>query len=325
MLVLNRLSVAQSIDSLLHQARQKKEGRLIKGGRGYNLWVQQAGEGKTKLLVLPGGPGDSHRGYEPFRQLLPQHDIQVFILDMVDCGLSDRTQNPAYWSLATFVEDVEDVRSALGLEHFFLLGHSFGGMVAFEYAAAHPERLQGLLMSNMTDTFEGLGANIELFADSLINQDSLGRQWRDQAQRLTSSSMAGQRISISLDSLKRSLMHRANVPARLAMLPQLQAYYPVRPDTLLDQNIAMGNHFFQSADFLSWNFSTRLSDLPMPVLLLGGGRDYALRLSDMIRIRSQLRNGTLAYCAEGNHIMFWSNYACYYEPLVDFLLQKRRP
>jgi proline iminopeptidase len=324
-LLFTRVSVAQSIDSLLQQARQKQKGRLIKSSKGYNLWVQQAGQGKTKLLVLPGGPGDSHRGYEPFRQLLPQHDIQVFVLDMVDCGWSDRTQNPAYWSLANFIEDVETVRSALGLEQFFLLGHSFGGIVAFEYAAAHPDRLQGLLISNMTDSFEGLGTNIELFADSLLHQDSLGRQWQIQAGRLDPAAPAGRQLYSRLDSLKLVLMQRANMPAQSATLPQLRAYFPVSPDTLLDQNVVLGNHLFGSEAVLSWDFSSRLADLSMPVLLLGSGRDYALKWSDMVRIKRQLRQGTLAYCPSGNHIAFWSHYACYYEPLIDFLSHQPRP
>jgi proline iminopeptidase len=324
-LLFTQVSFAQSINSVLQQARQKQEGRLIKSGKGYNLWVQQAGQGKTKLLVLPGGPGDSHRGYEPFRQLLPQQDVQVFILDMIDCGLSDRTQNSVYWSLANFVEDVDAVRSALGWEQFFLLGHSFGGMVAFEYAAAHPDRLQGLLITNMTDSFEGLGTNIELFADSLLHQDSLGRQWQTQAQQLDPSSAAGRQTRSRLDSLKLVLMQRANVPAESAILPPLRAYFPISPDTLLDQNVALGNHLFRSEAVLSWDFSPRLANLSMPVLLLGGGRDYALRWSDMVRIKSQLQQGSLAYCPSGNHIAFWSHYACYYQPLIDFLSHRHRP
>lgn len=324
-LLFTRVSAAQSIDSLLRQARQKQEGRLIKSSRGYKLWVHQAGQGKTKLLVLPGGPGDSHRGYEPFRQLLPQHDIQVFVLDMVDCGWSDRTQNPAYWSLANFIEDVEVVRSSLGLEQFFLLGHFFGGIVAFEYAAAHPDRLQGLLISNMTDSFEGLGSNVELFADSLLHQDSLGRQWQTQAERLDPAAPAGRQLYSRLDSLKLVLMQRANRPAQSAVLPQLRAYFPVSPDTLLDQNVALGNHLFGSEAVLSWDFSSRLANLSMPVLLLGSGRDYALKWSDMVRIKRQLRQGTLAYCPSGNHIAFWSHYACYYGPLIDFLTHQARP
>jgi proline iminopeptidase len=320
-----RVSFAQSIDSLLQQARQKQEGRLIKSSKGYNLWVHQGGQGKTKLLVLPGGPGDSHRGYEPFRQLLPQHDVQVFILDLVDCGWSDHTQNSAYWSLANFVEDVEAVRSALGWEQFFLLGHSFGGMVAFEYAAAHPDRLQGLLISNMTDSFESLGTNIGQFADSLLHQDSLGRQWQTQAGRLDPAATAGQQIRSRLDSLKLVLMQRATMPAQSAILPRLRAYFPVSSDTLLDQNVALGNHLFGSEAVLSWDFSPRLANLSMPVLLLGSGRDYALRWSDMVRIKRQLRQGTLAYCSSGNHIAFWTHYTCYYGPLVDFLTHQHRP
>jgi len=101
---------------------------------------------------------------------------------MVDCGLSDRTQNTAYWSLTNYVHDIEAIRSALGLEQFYLLDHSFGAMIAFEYAAAHPDRLQGLLISNMTDSWQGGSQNAVLFMDSLAKQNPVAQQLKRQAQ-----------------------------------------------------------------------------------------------------------------------------------------------
>lgn len=320
-----RLGFAQVSDSILTVARQKEKGRLITVDKRYRLWVQQAGKGKTKLLILPGGPGGSHYGYEPFIHFLPPHDVQVYILDMVDCGLSDRTQNTAYWSLTNYVHDIEAIRSALGLEQFYLLGHSFGAMIAFEYAAAHPDRLQGLLISNMTDSWQGVGENAMFFMDSLVKQNPIAQQLKRQAQGVDSSSAAFQRIGYQLDSLTRVLFDRSAVPSRATILPTLKPFFRASLDTLLSQNVAVFRHFYGAEEFQMWNFQPRLARLPMPVLLLGGGRDYALRWADMIRMKKNLQHGSLAYCAEGSHLMFWSSYKCYYAPITTFLMNKRSP
>ena len=299
-----KVGSAQVSDSMLKVARQKEKGRLIMVDNRYRLWVQQAGKGKTKLLILPGGPGGSHYGYEPFTHFLPPDNVQVYILDMVDCGLSDRTQNTAYWSMSNYVHDIEAIRLALGLEHFYLLGHSFGGMIAFEYAAAHPDRLQGLLISNMTDSWQGVRGNAMLFIDSLAKQNPFAQQLKREAEEADSSSYAFQRISYQLDSLTRVLFDRATAPDQSTILPVFKAV----SDTLLSQNVAVFKYFYGAEEFQLWDFQPKLAQLPMPVLLLGGGRDYALRWADMIRIKKNLHHGSLAYCAEGSHLMFWSSY-----------------
>lgn len=320
-----KVGFAQVSDSMLITARQKEKGRLIMVDNRYRLWVQQAGKGKTKLLILPGGPGGSHYGYEPFMHFLPQHNVQVYILDMVDCGLSDRTQNTAYWSITNYVHDIEAIRSALGLEQFYLLGHSFGGIIAFEYAAAHPDRLQGLLISNMTDSWQGFSENAMLFMDSLVRENPLAKQLKKQAQGVDSSSAAFQKISYQLDSLARGLFDQAVAPSQVTILPALKPSFKASSDTLLGQNIAVFRHFYGTGEFQLWDFQPRLARLPMPVLLLGGGRDYALRWTDMVRIKKKLLHGYLAYCEEGNHQIFWSSDKCYYEPIVTFLTTKRNP
>jgi proline iminopeptidase len=312
-------SFAQVADSILTQARAKENGRLITVNNRYRLWVQQAGSGKNKLLILPGGPGNSHYGYEPFLHLLPQHDLQVYILDMVDCGLSDRTQNKTYWSITNYIQDIESVRSALGLDRFYLLGHSFGGMLAFEYAAAHPDRLQGLLISNMTDSWQGVSENVILFMDSLSKQHPFAQQLRKQAQGLDSSSVAFRTIDYQLDSLTRALFDKAVTLSPTSILPQLKPFYTVSSDTLIRQNVAVFRHFYGEEEFLSWDFRSKLAGLSMPVLLLGGGHDYALSWADMLRMKQELRHGVLAYCDQGDHVMFWRNYGCYYEPILIFL------
>lgn len=102
-------------------------------------------------LFLHGGPGGSHFGMVG---ALPLADAREIILyDQLDCGLSSRPGDPANWTVARFVSEIDDVRRALGLERFHLSGTSWGGTLALEYAARQPDGLQSLaLLSPLIST-----------------------------------------------------------------------------------------------------------------------------------------------------------------------------
>ena len=89
--------------------------------------------GTIPLLCLHGGPGSSHAYFEPLEQLAGA-GRQIVLYDQLGCGDSDRPDDPSLWSIELFVDEVRAVRDALGLERVHLLGTSWGGMLAQEYA-----------------------------------------------------------------------------------------------------------------------------------------------------------------------------------------------
>ncbi len=98
------------------------------------------------LLLIHGGLGLDHRYFFP--ALSPLADrLRLIAYDQRGCGTSPE---PADWDRADFadwVEDVDHVRDAAGAERPVLLGHSFGGMIAIEYALRYPERVAGVIVS----------------------------------------------------------------------------------------------------------------------------------------------------------------------------------
>ena len=72
---------------------------------------------------------------------------------------SDKPSDPKLWTIERFCDEVEAVRKGLGLEQFYLLGHSWGGMLAIEYALAYPQYLDGLIISNMTPGIQAYGGS----------------------------------------------------------------------------------------------------------------------------------------------------------------------
>jgi pimeloyl-ACP methyl ester carboxylesterase len=117
--------------------------------RGYRTWYRTVGEprpGTLPLLCLHGGPGSSSAYHGRLEALAG--DRQVIRYDQLGCGRSDRPDDDSLWTLELFVSEVQAVRDALGLDRVHLLGTSWGGMLAQEYALTQPAGLESLVLSS---------------------------------------------------------------------------------------------------------------------------------------------------------------------------------
>src|SRR5688572_6952944 len=119
----------------------------------FKVWTKRVGNNpRIKVLLLHGGPGATHEYFEAFDSYLPAAGIEYYYYDQLGSYYSDQPEmSDDMLALSRFVSEVEQVRQALGLdkENFYLLGQSWGGMLAIEYALAHQAHLKGLVISNM--------------------------------------------------------------------------------------------------------------------------------------------------------------------------------
>src|SRR5436190_9419033 len=102
------------------------------------------------MLTLHGGPGFPHDYLESMEDYLPQNGIEFYYYDQLGVGNSDVPDDNSLWTVDRFREEVEQVRKGLGLDDFILYGHSWGAMLAIEYALKYQSHLKGLVLSNMT-------------------------------------------------------------------------------------------------------------------------------------------------------------------------------
>jgi len=117
----------------------------------FRVWTKRVGNNpRIKLLSLHGGPAATHEYFEAFDSYLPAAGIEYYYYDQLGSYYSDQPDNDALWTIPRFVEEVEQVRKALGLnpDNFFLLGSSWGGILAIEYALKYHQNLKGLIISN---------------------------------------------------------------------------------------------------------------------------------------------------------------------------------
>ena len=123
------------------------EGRIP--FKGHSTWYTIVGEGeepgKAPLLLLHGGPGGAHDYMESMGELA-RGGRRVIMYDQLGCGKSPVPSNPDMWTVELFVEEVDVVRQALGLERLHILGQSWGGMLGMEYALTQPEGVVSLII-----------------------------------------------------------------------------------------------------------------------------------------------------------------------------------
>ncbi len=116
----------------------------VKGG---SLYVRVNGDlagPRTPLILVHGGPGAALWQFFPALPLAT--DRAIILYDQLDSGRSDAPGDPRNWTVDRFADEIEAVRSSLGIERFHLLGHSWGGIVANRYAARRPAALRSLIL-----------------------------------------------------------------------------------------------------------------------------------------------------------------------------------
>ncbi|MBF4160735.1 proline iminopeptidase-family hydrolase [Nocardioides acrostichi] len=125
----------------------EREGFIPERGDS-RIWYRANGLDKdgVPLLIVHGGPGFSHHYLLSLTDLAA--DRPVYFYDQSDTGMSDRPGRRDRWNVEHFVDEIETVRQGLGLERFFVLGHSWGGTLVPPYAARHPAGLAGVILAS---------------------------------------------------------------------------------------------------------------------------------------------------------------------------------
>ncbi len=142
------LVLAVHFSSRAAEAQVSKESGAYAWVNGAHLWFQSKGQGDP-VVVIPGGPGDSHVYLTPWFDELAKHHRLIYY-DAFGRGKSDRAKDPKEYSFDRDVRDLEGLRKDLGIEKWSVIGHSYGGMVAQAYALKYPNSIDKLILS---DTF----------------------------------------------------------------------------------------------------------------------------------------------------------------------------
>jgi proline iminopeptidase len=275
----------------------------------FRVWTKKIGSGPVKVLLLHGGPGFSHEYLEAFEAFLPQAGIEMYYYDQLGCNNSDQPDDPSLWTVGRYTEEVEEVRRGLGLEHFILFGHSWGGILAIEFALKYQQHLQGLVISNMTAGIRSYLKRTAALKIQLLSPD----------------------LRAQLDALEAKKEYDAPEYEKIMMqdlYPKMVCRTQPWPDSLNRAfrhandkiyNLMQGkSEFVVTGNLKDWERWDRLHEIKVKTLTIGSRHDE-MDPEDMKEMAELLPNGRNAFCPNGSHMCMWDDQEVYFDHLLKFL------
>ncbi len=288
--------------------------KLITIDGKYRVWTKRIGNNpKIKVLLLHGGPGATHEYFEPFESFLPQEGIEFYYYDQLGSAYSDPITDTSLYDLGRFVEEVEQVRKGLGLDksNFYLLGHSWGGILAMEFALKYQQNLKGLIISNMMASAPKYGQYAEEVLAKQMDPAVL-KQIRDMEAKGDFENPNYMGLLIPNFYEKHILlMPAAEWPDAIN-----RAFSKLNHE--LYATMQGPSEFGISGKLVKWDVSGELPKITVPTLCIGAKHD-TMDPEHMKWISTQVKNGQYVHCPNGSHMSMWDDQAHYFPGLIGWL------
>lgn len=281
----------------------------------YKVWTKRIGNNpRIKLLLLHGGPAATHEYFESFDSFLPQAGIEYYYYDQLGSYYSDQPTDSSLWTTARFVEEVEDVRKALNLDssNFFLLGSSWGGILAMEYALKYQKNLKGLIISNMMSSAIDYGK----YADDVLAKQ-MDPKALAEVRSLEAKKDFGNPRYMELLMPNFYEKHLCRIPAAEWPDPVNRALLKHLNGTIYTM-MQGPSEFGISGRLAQWDVKSRLPEIKVPTLTIGAQHD-TMDPEHMKWMSTQVKNGTYLYCPNGSHLSMWDDQEHYFPGIIQFM------
>lgn len=280
----------------------------------FNVWTKRIGNNpKIKLLLLTGGPGLSHEYMECMESFLPAEGIEFIYYDQLGTGHSDDPKDTAMWDLPRFVEEVEQVRQALHLDkqNFYVLGHSWGGILAMEYALKYQQNLKGLIISNMMASAPDYGKYAENVLAKQFDPAILARVRAIEAKK---DYQNPEYMELLLSNFY--VKHFCRIPLNNWPEPINRSFATINNSLYVTMQ---GPSEFGIAGKLStWDRKAELKNISVPTLTVGAKYD-TMDPEHMRWMSTQVQNGSFLYCKNGSHASMYDDQQTYMKGIIKFM------
>jgi len=278
----------------------------------FQVWTKRVGNNpRMKLLLLHGGPAATHEYFECFESSLPSAGIEFIYYDQLGSAYSDQPKDPDLWTVERFVEEVEQVRRALGLnrDNFYLLGHSWGGILAMEYALKYQEHIKGLVISNMMAS----GPDYDAYAENVLAKQ-MEPAVLAEIKALEAAADFGNPRYMELLVPNYYMKHICRLPEWPD--PVNRAFAKINQEIYV--TMQGPSEFGISGRLEKWDRKADLKNISVPTLVVGSKHD-TMDPEHMEWLSKQVPNGSYLYCPDGSHMCMWDDQETYMKGLIQFI------
>jgi proline iminopeptidase len=281
----------------------------------FKVWTKRVGNNpRIKLLLLHGGPGFTHEYFEAFDSYLPAEGIEYYYYDQLGSYYSDQPEMSGdMLALPRFVDEVEQVRQALGLgrDNFYLLGHSWGGILALEYALAHQDHLKGLVISNM---MAGIPQYNEYARTVLM--PAMDQQVLAEVKRLEAAGKYQDPRYMELLIPHHYQHHVLRMPAADWPEPVNRSFKHMNPKVYVPMQGP--SELGASGLLAAWDRTADLARLGVPTLTVGAQHD-TMDPKHMEWMAAQMPKGRYLHCPNGSHLVMYDDQQAYMTGVIRFI------
>ncbi len=277
----------------------------------FNVWTKKVGDHPTvKVLLLHGGPAMTTEYMECFGDYLPKEGYEMYYYHQLGSYLSDQPDNDDLWTIDRFVEEVEQVRQALGLnkDNCYLIGNSWGGMLGMQYALKYQDNIKALAVSNMQGSFPAYAAyNAKLRSQmrpSLIDSLKFYEDKEDFANPDYLNLVVEEyyrshicRMNPFPDGFQRSMEHVNGHIYELMQGP---------------------SEFVPGGRLANWDIMDELKNIEIPTLMIGAAFD-TMDPKAMEEMAGLVQNGRYLHCPNGSHLAMWDDQEHFFPGVLKFI------
>ncbi len=292
----------------------KQGTKIITLDNGYHLWTNTQGEGDIHLLALHGGPGGNHEYWEDAAEQLKKQglNVQVTMYDQLGSLYSDQPDfsDPEiakkYLTYEYFLDEVDKVREKLGLDNFYLIGQSWGGLLVQEYAVKYGQHLKGAIISSMVDEIDEYVDRVNKLREKTLSPEAVAFMKECEAKNDYSNPKYQEYVQV----MNEQYVDRKQ-PSKLYHLKDLggTAVY----------NVFQGdNEFVITGKLKDWHFRDQLKNIKVPTLITFGEHE-TMPIETAKTMNSLIPNSQLVTTPDGGHHHMVDNPDVYYKHLADFI------
>ncbi len=278
----------------------------------FKVWTKRFGNNPNiKILLLHGGPAMTHEYMECFESFFPKEGFEFYEYDQLGSYYSDQPTDSSLWTTERFVEEVEQVRQAIGADknNFYVLGNSWGGILGMEYALKYQQNMKGLIVANMVASAPEYGkyaAEVlapQMDAKVLAEVREIERKKDFVNPRYMELLMPNFyakhlcRLPEFPDPVNRSFKHGNNTVYTLMQGP---------------------SEFGISGRLATWDIKDQLKNITVPTLMIGAKYD-TMDPEAMEAQSKMVKNGSYLYCPNGSHLAMWDDQKVFMNGVIDWI------
>lgn len=260
-----------------------------------DLHCTEEGEG-LPLIVHHGGPGLDQSVIAPHLSPLAQQ-LQLICFDHRGTGRSAAPQGANPYHIDRFVADVDELSKVLEVGPFALMGHSFGGIVALQFALAHPELLSQLILVCAPASHHFI-EDVEAALPDRLEPEALSE----------------------LHSLKDSGPSDYVMRRSLELLAPIYFHNPARVSELALNSMRFGPKTQAVWDSLEgFDLRPRLGEVLVPTLVIAGEDDRSVTTERARELADALPSGSLLVIKNSGHYPFIEEPQAFLSGVGEFL------